>query len=158
MMKAALNFLRRLMHQQDGNIAGLLGVSVIPLVLAGGTATDMAQAYAVKVTLGAALDAAALAVGSSDPTKLNAAQLNTIDVDASCNLAFVNSQMNLIAQLCEVMLRTKMEADDAVRRAEFHRALEIMSELGQNKIAAKQFQDYVKKLKDIDAIATPNQK
>ena len=53
------------------------------------------------------------------------------------------------------MRRAKMAADDAVRRAEFHRALEIMESLTQNKIAAKKFQDYIKKLKDIDAIVTP---
>jgi hypothetical protein len=33
-----------------------------------------------------------------------------------------------------------------------------MGQLTQNKIAAKQFQDYTKKLKDIDAIATPSSK
>ncbi len=88
----------------------------------------------------------------------HAAQLNTNDVDAAYNLAFVQRQMDLIAQLREVMRQAKMEADEAVRRAEFHRALEIMEQLGQNKIAAKQFQDYVKKLKDIDAILTPNQR
>ena len=45
---------------------------------------------------------------------------------------------------------------DAVRRAEFHQALTIMAPL-QKTIAAKQFEDYTKKLKDIDAIATPHQ-
>jgi Ca-activated chloride channel homolog len=88
----------------------------------------------------------------------HAVQLNTNDADAAFNLTFIKNQMDLIAQLREAMLRAKMEADDAVRRAQFHRALEIMEQLMQNKIAAKQFQDYTKKLKDIDAIATPNQK
>jgi hypothetical protein len=88
----------------------------------------------------------------------HAAQLNTNDVDAACNLTFVKSQIELIAQLREVMRQAKMQADDAVRRAQFHRALEIMDQLAQNKIAAKKFQDYIKKLKDIDAIVTPNQR
>jgi len=88
----------------------------------------------------------------------HAVQLNTNDVDAAFNLAFVKNQIDLIAQLREAMRRAKMEADDAVRRAQFHRALGIMEQLTQNKIAAKQFQDYTKKLKDIDAIATPNPK
>ncbi len=88
----------------------------------------------------------------------HAAQLNTNDADAAFNFGFVKSQLDLIAQLRMAMLRAKMDADDAVRRAQFHRALEIMQQLTQNKIAAKQFQDYTKKLKDIDAIATPNQK
>ena len=88
----------------------------------------------------------------------HAVQLNTNDADAAFNFGFVKSQLDLIAQLREAMRRAKFEADDAVRRAEFHRALEIMEQLTQNKIAAKQFQDYTKKLKDVDAIATPNQK
>jgi tetratricopeptide (TPR) repeat protein len=87
----------------------------------------------------------------------HAVRLNTNDMDAVYNLAFVQQQMDLIAQLREVMRQAKIEADEAVRRAEFHRALEIMEQLAQNKIAAKQFQDYVKKLKDIDAILTPHQ-
>jgi Ca-activated chloride channel family protein len=88
----------------------------------------------------------------------HAAQLNTNDADAMFNFGFVKSQLDLIAQLREAMRRAKMDADDAVRRAQFHRALEIMEQFTQNKIAAKQFQDYTKKLKDIDAIATPNSK
>jgi Ca-activated chloride channel homolog len=87
----------------------------------------------------------------------HATQLATNDVDAACNLAFVKRQIDLIAQLKEMMRRAKLEADEAVRRAEFHRALEIMESLTQNKIAAKKFEDYTKKLKDIDAIATPHQ-
>jgi Ca-activated chloride channel family protein len=88
----------------------------------------------------------------------HAVQLNTNDLDAAFNLTFVKTQMDLIAQLREAMRRAKLEADDAIRRAQFHRALEIMGQLTQNKIAAKQFQDYTKKLKDIDAIATPSSK
>ncbi len=86
-----------------------------------------------------------------------ASQLNTNDMDAAYNMAFVKKQIELIAQLREIMRHAKMQADDAVRRSEFHRALEIMQSLTQNKIAAKRFEDYTKKLKDIDAIATPHQ-
>jgi Ca-activated chloride channel homolog len=88
---------------------------------------------------------------------LHAAQLNTNDVDAAYNTAFVKKQIEFIAQLREAMRRAKEDADAAVRRAEYHRALEIMEQLMQNKIAAKQFEDYTKKLKDIDAIVTPHQ-
>jgi Ca-activated chloride channel family protein len=88
----------------------------------------------------------------------HAAQLNTNDVDAAYNAAFVSKQIEFIAQLRDAMRRAKLEADDAVRLAEYHRALEIMEQLTKNKIAAKQFEDYTKKLKDIDAIATPNSK
>ena len=87
----------------------------------------------------------------------HAVQLNTNDADAIYNLAFVKKQIELIAELRAAMQRAKMSADDAVRRDEFHRAYEIMQSLAQNKIAAKKFQDYTKKLKDIDAIASPHQ-
>jgi Ca-activated chloride channel family protein len=87
----------------------------------------------------------------------NAAALNTNDADAAYNLSFVKQQIKLIAQLREAMRRAKQEADNAVRRNEYHRALEIMESLN-NPIAAKKFQDYIKKLKDIDEIVTPNQR
>ncbi len=87
----------------------------------------------------------------------HAFQLNTNDLDAACNLAFVKRQMELIRQLQEAMRLAKQSADEAVRRAEFHRALEIMESL-KSPIAAKKFQDYIKKLKDIDAIIAPNQR
>jgi Ca-activated chloride channel family protein len=87
----------------------------------------------------------------------HAAELNTNDMDAAYNLSFVKRQIGLIGQLREAMRRAKLAADDAVRRDEYHRALEIMESLN-NPIAAKKFQDYTKKLKDIDAIVTPNQR
>jgi len=86
----------------------------------------------------------------------HAAELNTNDVDAAWNLNFVKKQIGLIGQLREAMQRAKLAADDAVRRNEYHRALEIMESLN-NPIAAKKFKDYTKKLKDIDAIVTPHQ-
>lgn len=86
-----------------------------------------------------------------------AIDLDKMDGDATNNLAFVERQIQLVEQLREVMRRAKSAADEAVRRSEFHRALEIMDSLGKSsQIAAKKFQDYTKKLKDIDAIVTPN--
>jgi tetratricopeptide (TPR) repeat protein len=87
----------------------------------------------------------------------HAAELNTNDADVAYNLGFVRRQMALIAELREAMRRAKLAADDAVRRNEYHRALEIMESLN-NPIATKKFQDYTKKLKDIDAIVTPPQR
>ena len=87
----------------------------------------------------------------------HAAELNTNDTDAAYNLAFVQRQIRLIAELREAMRRAKLAADDAVRRNEYHRALEIMESLN-NPIASKKFQDYTKKLKDIDEIVTPHQR
>lgn len=87
-----------------------------------------------------------------------AVNLNTNDVDAVFNLNFTKNTIEQIKHFREMMLRAKSEADAAVRAAEFHKALEIMEPLAQNKIAAKQFEDYIKKLKNVDEIATPNQK
>jgi Ca-activated chloride channel homolog len=87
----------------------------------------------------------------------HAAELNTNDADVTYNLAFVKKQIGVIAELREVMRRAKLAADEAVRRNEYHRALEIMESLN-NPIAAKKFQDFTKKLKDIDAIVTPVQR
>ncbi len=86
-----------------------------------------------------------------------AAALNTNDVDAAYNLAFAKNGVEQIKQFREAIRRAKADADAAVRRRNYHRALEIMESLTQNKIAAKQFEDFTKKLKDIDAIATPHQ-
>jgi Ca-activated chloride channel homolog len=86
----------------------------------------------------------------------HAVQLNTNDVDAVYNLGFVKRQIELIGQLRLMMQRAKQSADEAVRRNQFHQALEIMQSLN-NPVATKKFQDYIKKLKDIDAIVTPHQ-
>jgi Ca-activated chloride channel family protein len=84
-----------------------------------------------------------------------AVNLNTNDADAAFNQTFVKRQLGLIAQLREAMRRAKLSADNAVRRNNYHQALQIMESLN-NPIATKKFQDYIKKLKDIDAIATPS--
>ena len=77
-------------------------------------------------------------------------------MDAAYNLAFVKNAVEQIKQLRAMILRAKSEADAAVREAEFHQALEIMLPLQQS-IAAKQFEDFTKKLQNIDAIVTPHQ-
>jgi Ca-activated chloride channel homolog len=88
-----------------------------------------------------------------------AVALNTNDVDAAFNLKFATGAAEQIHAVKAALLRAKNSADAAVQRAEFHRALEIMQGLAQNyKIAEKQFEEFTKKLKDIDDIATPNQK
>ena len=72
---AAIASLRRLARTREGNVAMIVGLFAIPLVIAGGIATDVGRAYLVKTRLGAALDAAALAVGSE--TNQTAGQMST---------------------------------------------------------------------------------
>ncbi len=86
-----------------------------------------------------------------------AVDLDKQDADAVFNLAFVKNEVEQLKEFREAIKRAKEAADDAVKKANYHRALEIMESLAQNKIAAKQFEDYTKKLKNIDAITTPNQ-
>lgn len=87
----------------------------------------------------------------------NAVTLNTNDLDAVTNLNFVKGRLEFIAEMKEAARLAKEEADSSVRQRNYHRALEIMEQAVQQNIAAKQFQDYVKRLKNIDEIATPNQ-
>ena len=85
-----------------------------------------------------------------------AVTLNTNDMDAVFNLNYSKNAAEYVRQIKTALLRGKNSADAAVRRAEFHTALGIMQELTQKyQIAAKQFEDFTKKLKDIDDIATP---
>jgi hypothetical protein len=87
-----------------------------------------------------------------------AVMLNTNDADALFNFRFAQGASEQVRAIKAALLRAKGSADAAVQRAEFHRAYEIMQGLAQNyKIAEKQFEDFTKKLKDIDDIATPHQ-
>jgi Ca-activated chloride channel family protein len=87
-----------------------------------------------------------------------AVMLNTNDVDAMFNLKFAKSAAEQVRQIKEALRSAKSSADTAVQRAEFHRAYEIMRTLAEKyKIAEKQFEEFTKKLKDIDDIENPHQ-
>ena len=88
----------------------------------------------------------------------NALAINKTDADAKHNLEFVQQNLKAIAQLREAARLAKEAADDSVRRRNYHRAFEILNQLVQHNPAAKQFEDYVKKLKEIDDIANPVQR
>lgn len=83
--------------------------------------------------------------------------LDTNDVDAAYNITFVKNYIAQIAELRELARKAKEAADDATRKRDYHRALEIMISSLQKNPATKQLEDYIKKLKQIDDIATPNQ-
>jgi tetratricopeptide (TPR) repeat protein len=85
----------------------------------------------------------------------HAVTLDKADPDAAFNLAFVKHAVEQIKLLREAALRGRAAADQEVRRRNYHRALEIMESLLQQNIAAKPFEEFTKKLKDIDDIATP---
>ena len=84
--------------------------------------------------------------------------LNTNDADAIFNYRFAQGAAEQVRALKAALRSAKASADQAVQRAEFHTAFEIMQGLTQKyKIAGKQFEEFTKKLKDIDDIATPHQ-
>lgn len=88
-----------------------------------------------------------------------AVDLNTNDVDAVFNLTFTKDAVERIKEFRAMLLRAKNEADTDVRLSEFHQALAIMAPLQgklKNTIAAKQFEEFTKRLKQIDDIATPH--
>ena len=107
-----------------------------------------------KAKLGKDVDALLEGFELAEKTYERAVGLNTNDVDAVFNWSFTKNAVAQIKQFKEAMRHAKSDADQAVRRAEFHRALEIMEPL-QKTLAAKQFEDFTKKLKAIDDIATP---
>lgn len=89
----------------------------------------------------------------------HAVDLNTNDTDAAFNLNFTKDAVERIKEFRAMLSRAKNEADLDVKRAEFHDALAIMAPLQaqlQKTVAAKQFEDFTKKLKDIDDIKTPH--
>ncbi len=101
------------------------------------------------------LDGLQVGLEAAAQSYARALDLNTNDADAAFNLAFTRNAIEQINEFRKAVLRAKSEADEAVRRAEFHRALEIMLPL-QKTIAAKQFEDFINRLQNIDAIATPH--
>lgn len=87
----------------------------------------------------------------------HALTLDKTDPDATFNLAFVKHAVEQVKLMREAALRARAAADQEVKRRNYHRASEIMENLLQQNIAAKPFEEFAKKLKNIDEIATPSQ-
>ena len=102
------------------------------------------------------LDGLQAGLETAERSYQRALTLDTNDADAAFNFSFVSNAVEQIKEFRATIERAKREADVAVRQAEFHRALEIMSPL-QKTIAAKQFEEFIKRLENIDAIAKPSQ-
>ena len=117
---------------------------------------NLGNAQFQKAKMANDLDGLQAGLEMTEKTFARAVSLNTNDADALFNWKFTKNAVEQIKQLKEALRRAKNDANLAVRRAEFHRALEIMQPL-QKTIAAKQFEDFTKKLKDIDDIETPPQ-
>jgi len=85
----------------------------------------------------------------------HALTLNKSDPDAAFNLEFVKRAVEQIKLLREAALRARAAADEEVRRRNYHQAAEIMESLLKQNIAAQPFEEFAKKLKNVDEIATP---
>jgi Ca-activated chloride channel homolog len=95
----------------------------------------------------------------AEKTYDHAVSLNTNDTEAADNFKFTKDTVDGLKAFREMLLRAKNEADQDVRRADFHQALEIMAPIQsklQTTVAAKQFKDFTKRLKDVDDITTPH--
>jgi Ca-activated chloride channel homolog len=87
----------------------------------------------------------------------HAQTLDKTDADTVFNLAFVKKAVEQVKLLREAALRARATADQEIRRRNYHRASEIMESLLQQNIAAKPFEEFAKKLKNIDEIVSPSQ-
>ena len=77
-ISSTTSILRRFRRDTRGNVAIIFGLALIPMLIAGGAAVDIARAYVVENKLQAALDAAALsaavATNISDDERIEAAK------------------------------------------------------------------------------------
>jgi Ca-activated chloride channel family protein len=90
----------------------------------------------------------------------NAAALNTNDVDAAFNRQFVATKLRELQELIRLRdeaRKAKRRAEDAVKLGEYGRALQFMTPAMTNPITAKEFEDYVQRLQQIDEINNPRQ-
>lgn len=87
----------------------------------------------------------------------HALALDKSDPEAAFNRTFVEERLKQIALMRELAQRAKAAADDATRRRNYRGAREIMEQLLQSNIAAKPFEEFTQKLKQIDEIANPSQ-
>jgi len=66
---------RRLPHCEQGSVTIIVAFAVMMLVIALGSGIDMWRAWTVKARLQSAVDAAALAIGSTNQSQFTQAQL-----------------------------------------------------------------------------------
>ncbi len=94
-------------------------------------------------------------------------KLNTNDVDAEFNLQFVQRKLEELKQQqqqqpsdskppepSEAAKHAKAQADEAVRRREYRRALEIMETHLQKDPTTQAYSDYIQRLKEVTGVQT----
>jgi len=87
----------------------------------------------------------------------HAVELDKTNPDAAFNKAFVEERLKQIELLRAMARQAKDAADNATRQRNYHGALQIMEQLMQQAQAvAKPFEEFTKKLKQIDEIVNPS--
>ncbi|MBX9633586.1 MAG: pilus assembly protein [Magnetospirillum sp.] len=105
------SLLHRVLHCQQGSIAYIFALSMLPMIASVGLAVDAARAYAVKSKLSFALDAAGLAVGSSNGTP---AQLQDIG-QKFFNANFQNTGLDATASFSITVNGDKISANGSAK-------------------------------------------
>jgi Ca-activated chloride channel family protein len=85
----------------------------------------------------------------------NVLALDPTNADAQFNRSLVEAALEQIARLRELARQAKEAADEASRQRNYRAARAIMEQLLQNNIAAKPFEEFTQKLRQIDEIANP---
>ena len=86
----------------------------------------------------------------------NAVKLDPQDPDAAFNRDFVQQAIAQIEHLRELARQARASADQEFKRRNYHGARQIMEQLLQQNIAAKPFEDFARKIIEIDEIANPS--
>jgi Ca-activated chloride channel homolog len=99
-----------------------------------------------------------------------AVRLNTNDLDAKNNLAFVKQQLEELNKQQDkdknkqppedkepsaAAKAAKARADEAVKRRQYRQALDIMEESLKNDPTTQNYEDYIKRLQEINGVAAP---
>ena len=90
----------------------------------------------------------------------SALRLQTNDLDATFNLQVVTDRLEALRQSqrpSEAAQRAKAEADAALRRRDYRRAIEIMAQQLQRDPTTTNYLDYIKRLNEIHEIQNPAQ-
>lgn len=85
----------------------------------------------------------------------HAVELDATYEDAEFNRAFVAERLKQIELMRELARQAKAAADQATRQRNYRQARLIMEELLQANVAAKPFEEFTQKLRNIDAIVNP---
>jgi Flp pilus assembly protein TadG len=131
MITAATTALRRLAERREGAVAIIFGLCAIPAVIAAGMAIDVGRIYMVKIRLGAALDAAALAVGSE--TNQTQTQL-TSDLQNYFTANYPSSALGTNVTVTPVPANANLTASTVTFQAQATVPMTFMQLVGVNSI------------------------